>query len=65
MALANAFDAIRSLRPYRESLPAEQAWEQLRRMAGSHFALQAMAWLKRVAQSRADDQEWLESLGII
>jgi diguanylate cyclase (GGDEF)-like protein len=37
MLVADAFDAITSMRPYREALSAEHACEELRRHAGSQF----------------------------
>ncbi len=37
VAVADAFDAMTSHRPYRPAMPAEKAFEELVRMAGSHF----------------------------
>jgi HD-GYP domain-containing protein (c-di-GMP phosphodiesterase class II) len=37
MAVADAFDAMTSSRPYREALPEEEALTELRRAAGAQF----------------------------
>jgi HD domain/GAF domain len=37
MAVADAFDAMTSTRPYREALPEEDALAELKQHAGSHF----------------------------
>ena len=37
LAIADAYDAITSLRPYRQRLPSQQALEELRRCAGTQF----------------------------
>jgi len=37
MAVADAFDAMTSNRPYRPAMPEEEALQELRRHAGSHF----------------------------
>ena len=37
MAVADAFDAMTSTRPYREALPEEDALAELKRNAGTHF----------------------------
>lgn len=37
LALADAFDAMRSNRPYRQALPLEEALEEIRREAGTQF----------------------------
>jgi diguanylate cyclase (GGDEF)-like protein/putative nucleotidyltransferase with HDIG domain len=37
LAVADAYDAITSLRPYREQLPPQEALNELRRCAGSQF----------------------------
>jgi hypothetical protein len=37
MAVADAFDAMTSTRPYREALPEEEALAELKRNAGTHF----------------------------
>ena len=37
VAVADAFDAMTSNRPYRPALPLEHAFEELRAKAGTHF----------------------------
>jgi HD-GYP domain-containing protein (c-di-GMP phosphodiesterase class II) len=37
MAVLDAYDAMRSQRPYREARGHEEAWAEIRRMAGSQF----------------------------
>jgi putative two-component system response regulator len=37
VAVADAFDAMTTDRPYRPALPTEQAFLELVRMAGQHF----------------------------
>ncbi len=37
VAVADAFDAMTSNRPYRQALPVEQAFEEIRKGAGRHF----------------------------
>ncbi len=37
LAVADAFDAITSPRPYREQLPSQQAFDELRRCVGTQF----------------------------
>jgi HD-GYP domain-containing protein (c-di-GMP phosphodiesterase class II) len=37
LAIADAYDAITSLRPYRQRLSSQQALEELRRCAGTQF----------------------------
>ncbi|MEK7841566.1 MAG: HD domain-containing phosphohydrolase [Deltaproteobacteria bacterium] len=37
IALADAFEAMTSIRPYRKAIPATEAVEELKRMAGSQF----------------------------
>ncbi len=53
MLVADAFDAITSSRPYREALPAEHAFEELRRNAGMQFDPTCVAALLALSPSAA------------
>jgi HD domain/GAF domain len=48
MAVADAFDAMTSNRPYRDSLPEEDALAELRRNAGTHFDPRVVAAFERI-----------------
>lgn len=48
MAVADAFDAMTSNRPYRDSLPEEDALAELRRNAGTHFDPKVVAAFERI-----------------
>jgi HD-GYP domain-containing protein (c-di-GMP phosphodiesterase class II) len=48
MAVADAFDAMTSNRPYRHALPEEEALAELRRHAGSHFDPRVVAAFEQI-----------------
>jgi HD domain len=48
MAVADAFDAMTSNRPYREALPEEEALAELRRNAGTHFDPRVVAAFEQI-----------------
>ena len=48
MAVADAFDAMTSNRPYRDSLPEEDALAELRQNAGTHFDPRVVAAFERI-----------------
>lgn len=48
MAVADAFDAMTSNRPYRDSLPEEDALAELRGNAGTHFDPRVVAAFERI-----------------
>ena len=50
LAVADAFDAMTSSRPYRSSLSQEESLAELRRCAGSQFdadVVEALVWVIR------------------
>jgi len=51
MAVADAFDAMTSARPYRDALPLEAAVAELRRCAGSQFDPEVAAALVEAVES--------------
>jgi HD-GYP domain-containing protein (c-di-GMP phosphodiesterase class II) len=48
MAVADAFDAMTSNRPYRQALPEEEALVELRRNAGTHFDPRVVAAFEQI-----------------
>jgi len=48
MAVADAFDAMTSNRPYRRALPEEEALVELRRNAGTHFDPRVVAAFEQI-----------------
>jgi HD-GYP domain-containing protein (c-di-GMP phosphodiesterase class II) len=48
MAVADAFDAMTSNRPYRQALPEEDALAELRRNAGTHFDPRVVAAFEQI-----------------
>ncbi len=48
MAVADAFDAMTSNRPYRDALPEEEALAELRRNAGTHFDPKVVAAFEQI-----------------
>jgi HD-GYP domain-containing protein (c-di-GMP phosphodiesterase class II) len=48
MAVADAFDAMTSNRPYRQALPEEEALAELRRNAGTHFDPKVVAAFEQI-----------------
>lgn len=48
MAVADAFDAMTSDRPYRQALPEEDALAELRRNAGTHFDPRVVAAFEQI-----------------
>lgn len=48
MAVADAFDAMTSSRPYREALPEEEALTELRRAAGAQFDPRVVAAFEQI-----------------
>jgi len=48
MAVADAFDAMTSNRPYRQALPEEEALAELRRNAGTHFDPRVVAAFEQI-----------------
>jgi len=48
MAVADAFDAMTSSRPYREALPEEEALSELRRAAGAQFDPRVVAAFEQI-----------------
>ena len=48
MAVADAFDAMTSNRPYRKALPEEEALAELRRNAGTHFDPRIVAAFEQI-----------------
>jgi HD-GYP domain-containing protein (c-di-GMP phosphodiesterase class II) len=48
MAVADAFDAMTSTRPYRNALPEEEALVELRRNAGTHFDPKVVAAFEQI-----------------
>ena len=48
MAVADAFDAMTSNRPYREPLPEEEALAELRRSAGLQFDPRVVAAFEQI-----------------
>jgi HD-GYP domain-containing protein (c-di-GMP phosphodiesterase class II) len=48
MAVADAFDAMTSTRPYRTALPEEDALAELKRHAGSHFDPRVVAAFEQI-----------------
>jgi HD-GYP domain-containing protein (c-di-GMP phosphodiesterase class II) len=48
MAVADAFDAMTSNRPYRQALPEEEALVELRRNAGTHFDPKVVAAFEQI-----------------
>jgi HD-GYP domain-containing protein (c-di-GMP phosphodiesterase class II) len=48
IAVADAFDAMTSNRPYRQALPEEQALVELRRNAGTHFDPRVVAAFEQI-----------------
>ncbi len=49
VAVADCYDALRSERPYRRPVSAEEAWAELRRHAGSQFDEEVVAAVIRAA----------------
>jgi HD-GYP domain-containing protein (c-di-GMP phosphodiesterase class II) len=37
LAVADAFDAMTSDRPYRQAIPEKEAWREIRRCSGTQF----------------------------
>ena len=52
--LADAFDAMTNLRPYRPALPCDAAVEEVRRCAGTQFDAEAAAALAEIFDGHAD-----------
>jgi len=48
MALADAYDAMTSLRPYRKAMTDKEAWEELKRCSGTQFDPEILAVFSRV-----------------
>jgi len=48
MAVADAFDAMTSNRPYRQAIPEEEALVELRRNAGTHFDPRVVAAFEQI-----------------
>jgi len=48
MAVADAFDAMTSNRPYRPAMPEEEALQELRRNAGAHFDPRVVAAFEEI-----------------